>query len=39
METGEPDTVRDIRSGEQVPAEPQVWNPPEGDLHPRLLTS
>jgi len=39
MERGEQDTVRDIRSGEQVPAQAHAWNPPEADLYPRLLTS
>ena len=28
------DEVKDIRSGEQVPADPQAWTPPAGDLHP-----
>ena len=39
MERGEPDTVRDIRSGEQVPAQAHAWNPPEADLYPRVVTS
>lgn len=29
--------VRDIRSGEQVPADPQTWQPPTEDLHPRIV--
>jgi histidyl-tRNA synthetase len=29
--------VRDIRSGEQVPAEPASWQPPATDLEPQLL--
>lgn len=29
--------VKDIRSGEQVPADPQTWNPPEADLWPRVV--
>lgn len=29
--------VKDIRSGEQVPADPQTWVPPEQDLHPRVV--
>lgn len=29
--------VRDIRSGEQVPADAGSWVPPDGDLTPRLL--
>jgi histidyl-tRNA synthetase len=28
--------VRDIRSGEQVPADPERWTPPADDLRPRL---
>jgi histidyl-tRNA synthetase len=31
---GEPDTVKDIRSGEQVPADAGTWSPPPADLHP-----
>jgi histidyl-tRNA synthetase len=31
---GEPDTVKDIRSGEQVPADAGAWSPPPADLHP-----
>ncbi len=29
--------VRDIRSGEQHPADPGSWTPPDDDLHVRLL--
>jgi histidyl-tRNA synthetase len=29
--------VKDIRSGEQVDADPEAWNPPAEDLHPRIL--
>ena len=29
--------VKDIRSGEQVAADPQTWTPPEEDLHPRVV--
>jgi histidyl-tRNA synthetase len=29
--------VKDIRSGEQVPADPAAWCPPEADLHPQLV--
>jgi histidyl-tRNA synthetase len=29
--------VKDIRSGEQVAAEPGTWAPPAEDLHPRVL--
>jgi histidyl-tRNA synthetase len=31
--------VRDIRSGEQVAADPGTWEPPAGDLHPVLGTA
>jgi histidyl-tRNA synthetase len=31
---GEPDTVKDIRSGEQVEADAAVWAPPHADLTP-----
>ena len=31
---GEPDTVKDIRSGEQVEADPATWEPPAADLRP-----
>ena len=30
------DEVRDIRSGDQVPADPATWSPPPGDLHPSI---
>ncbi|MCS4484403.1 histidine--tRNA ligase [Gleimia sp. 6138-11-ORH1] len=30
-------TVKDIRSGEQVSADPQTWMPAEADLQPQLL--
>ena len=33
---GAPDEVKDIRSGEQVPAVAGVWEPPVADLHPRI---
>ncbi len=29
--------VKDIRSGEQVPADPASWTPPEADLRPAVL--
>ncbi|WP_129658895.1 histidine--tRNA ligase [Rothia uropygialis] len=29
--------VKDIRSGEQVAVDPSTWNPPEEDLHPRVV--
>ncbi|MDI6101422.1 histidine--tRNA ligase [Actinoplanes sp. NEAU-A12] len=31
---GEPDTVKDIRSGEQIEADADSWQPPAADLHP-----
>jgi histidyl-tRNA synthetase len=34
---GGPDEVKDIRSGEQVPADAATWSPPEPDLRPRVL--
>ncbi|MFI7599676.1 histidine--tRNA ligase [Actinoplanes sp. NPDC049681] len=30
---GEPDTIKDIRSGEQVEADAATWTPPADDLH------
>ncbi len=30
------DEVKDIRSGEQVPADAASWQPPASDLHPRI---
>jgi histidyl-tRNA synthetase len=38
IDDGAKDSVRDIRSGEQVPAEPATWNPPAADLHPHVLS-
>ncbi|WP_181311145.1 histidine--tRNA ligase [Nocardioides campestrisoli] len=32
------DTVKDIRSGEQVAADPASWTPPAEDLRPQVLT-
>jgi histidyl-tRNA synthetase len=29
-------SVKDIRSGEQAPADPAAWTPPDEDLHPRV---
>jgi histidyl-tRNA synthetase len=29
--------VKDIRSGEQAPADPATWTPPEADLFPRII--
>ena len=34
---GEADEVKDIRSGDQVPADPATWEPPAEDLHPRVV--
>jgi histidyl-tRNA synthetase len=34
---GEPDTVKDIRSGEQVSADAADWRPPAQDVHPEIL--
>jgi histidyl-tRNA synthetase len=34
---GEPHEVKDIRSGEQVPADPASWTPPESDLRPQVV--
>ncbi|GIF71513.1 histidine--tRNA ligase [Asanoa siamensis] len=31
---GDPDSVKDIRSGDQVDADPATWSPPAADLHP-----
>ncbi|CCH75468.1 Histidine--tRNA ligase [Nostocoides australiense Ben110] len=33
------DQVKDIRSGEQVPADPAVWQPPAQDLRPQVTRS
>ncbi|MFC4064889.1 histidine--tRNA ligase [Actinoplanes subglobosus] len=33
---GEPDTVKDIRSGEQVEADAVTWQPPAADLYPNV---
>jgi len=33
------DTVRDIRSGEQVAADPATWSPPSEDLRPRIVAT
>jgi histidyl-tRNA synthetase len=34
-----PDQVKDIRSGEQVDADPGSWQPPAADLRPRITTT
>ena len=33
---GDPDSVKDIRSGDQVEADPAAWTPPPADLHPTV---
>jgi histidyl-tRNA synthetase len=33
------DQVKDIRSGDQVEADPDTWTPPEADLRPSIVTS
>ncbi len=33
---GDPDEVKDIRSGDQVPADAAAWEPPADDLWPRV---
>ena len=35
---GEPDEVKDIRSGDQVPADAASWRPPENDLRPQVIS-
>jgi histidyl-tRNA synthetase len=36
---GDPHEVKDIRTGDQVPADPATWTPPESDMHPQVVTS
>jgi histidyl-tRNA synthetase len=36
---GEPDSVKDIRSGDQVEADAAAWAPPAADLHPVISAS
>ena len=31
--------VKDIRSGDQVPADPAAWTPPTEDLHPQVTST
>ncbi|GLY06219.1 histidine--tRNA ligase [Actinoplanes sp. NBRC 101535] len=33
---GDPDTVKDIRTGDQLEADPATWTPPTADLHPSI---
>jgi histidyl-tRNA synthetase len=35
----EPEEVRDIRSGEQLPADPAIWQPPVNDLRPQVIST
>jgi histidyl-tRNA synthetase len=35
---GDPHEIKDIRSGEQVPADPATWAPPENDLRPQVIS-
>jgi histidyl-tRNA synthetase len=32
------DSVKDIRSGDQAPADSSTWNPSAADLHPTVMT-
>jgi histidyl-tRNA synthetase len=36
---GAGDQVKDIRSGDQVDADPARWEPPAADLRPRLVVN
>jgi histidyl-tRNA synthetase len=36
---GQSSEVKDIRSGEQVAADPAIWRPPDADLYPDIVTS
>jgi histidyl-tRNA synthetase len=38
LTAGEQHEVKDIRSGNQVEADPLTWQPPETDLTPRIIT-
>ncbi|RYE78540.1 MAG: histidine--tRNA ligase, partial [Myxococcales bacterium] len=37
--TDEGHAVKDIRSGEQIAADPQTWTPPEADLRPTITST
>ena len=37
--TGEAESVKDIRSGDQVPADPATWTPPDADLRPGVVVA
>jgi histidyl-tRNA synthetase len=36
---GQQDEVKDIRSGDQAPADPGTWTPPTEDLRPQVITA
>jgi histidyl-tRNA synthetase len=36
---GDPHEVKDIRSGDQAPADPDAWQPPPADLHPTIAAA
>jgi histidyl-tRNA synthetase len=36
---GEPDQVKDIRSGDQITADATQWTPPEADLRPQIAAT
>jgi histidyl-tRNA synthetase len=36
---GGPDQVKDIRSGDQVDADPDSWAPPVDDVHPTVVSA
>ena len=38
-DTGEADSVKDIRSGEQAVADPATWMPPDADLRPSVVVA
>ena len=38
-EPGAADSVKDIRSGDQVPAQAATWLPPQDDAAPRVLSA
>jgi histidyl-tRNA synthetase len=38
-EPGGSDQVKDIRSGDQVDADPASWDPPETDRRPTIITA
>lgn len=38
-EDGEPDTVKDIRTGEQIQSDAATWQPPQTDVQPAVVWS